>query len=424
VINGFRAIAKRAFGIADLDRLMDLAITGPPTDSGYPVTEISSMRLPAVWSCVNLIGKAGSVLPGNVFRKIEGGLKPHEIAVNHYLQPIIHDRVNPWLSSMEWVLLATVQYLLWGNHYSWVEWAGNDRVRGLYPIDPARVRVERGSALNSGVRYWIRGADGQETEFPEWSIFHWKGTSIDGVTGLSPIGMMREAVGLVGANQKSAASFHKNGFTNRLVLEYPQALDPTQMDALKKSFNEAYSGLQNAHKAIILQNGMTAKPISINPNDAQFLEQAKFSNAEVYKIFGVPPHMVGDTEKATSWGTGIEQQTIGFVTYTLMPIIKSLETALEQQLLPDSNTDVFIEYEFKGLMRGDTAARSAWHRTMIESGVYSPNDVLAYENEDPYIGGDVYRRPMNMQFVDKSGNVVLKTEPEKPEPAKEASTNE
>lgn len=411
MIQGLRTIAQRAFGLADLDRLMDLSAFGAPTDSGVMVSESTALTLPAVWACTSLISKAASVLPGNVFRKVSNGLKPHELAPAHYLTPIVHDRVNPWMPAMEWVRLATSQYLLWGNHYSWIEWQGNDRVKALYPLSPSLVRVERkGAAVNAGLRYWVRGADGKEYEFQDFEIFHFKGMSADGVTGLSPVGQMRETLGLAGAHQKSAAMMHKNAFSSRLVLEHPQAMSPEQTEALRKSFNEAYAGLQNAHKAIVLQNGMVAKPISINPVDAQFLDQWKFSNSDIYRMFGVPPHMVGDTEKATSWGTGIEQQTIGFVTYTLMPIIKGLETALEQQLLPDSNRDVFVEYELKGLMRGDTAARAAWHRAMIEEGVYSPNDVLFYEGEDPYPGGDVYRRPMNMQFVDKNGTVVLKTE--------------
>jgi HK97 family phage portal protein len=196
-------------------------------------------------------------------------------------------------------------------------------------------------------------------------------------------------------------------------LEYPQALDAKQMETIKDSFNKAYAGLQNAHKALILQNGMTAKPFSMNPHDAEFLAQMKYSDAKIYQMFGVPAHMVGDTERATSWGTGIEQQTIGFVTYTLLPIMNLLETTLERKLLPDGG-QWFIEYEMKGLLRGDTAARSQWHRTMIESGVSSPNDVRRYENEDPIEGGDVYRRPMNMQFVNSKGEVVLKTEPAEP----------
>jgi HK97 family phage portal protein len=246
VIAGLRQITKRAFSIADLDRMMDLVAFGSPTESGYPVTQASAMQLPAVWACVDLIAKACSVLPGNVFRRVEGGLKPHELAVGHYLQPLIHDRMNPGMSSMEWMGIAITHYLQWGNHYSWVEWAGNDRVKAVYPIPPEIVRVEKKGGFDAEPRYFVRAADGKEREFPAWSIFHFKNRSIDGVTGLSPISQMREAIGLVGANQKSAASFHKNGFTDRLVLEHPQAIDQQQMETLKKSFNDAYAGLQKA----------------------------------------------------------------------------------------------------------------------------------------------------------------------------------
>lgn len=415
IFDGFRELGRslmqRTIGIADLDRMMDFAISGYPTSSGFQVTSRNALSLPPVWACVDLLGKAGSVLPGNVFRHLPaGGVQDRAKDPGHYLQPLIHDYVNPSLSAMEWRRLAICHYLLWGNHYSWIEWGNHNRPVAMYPLSPEQVRCKRDS-LQSPIQYFIRDQKtGQETEFKDWEILHFRGMSLDGCTGLSPIGQMREAFGLVGATQQSAAAFHKHGFSQRLVLTYPGALDDEQMEKLRASFQESNAGLQNAHKALVLQNGITVAPFSINPKDAEFVLLAKFTDSKIYQIYGIPPHMVGDTERSTSWGTGMEQQTIVMIMFTLLPIINLLETTLEHVLLPPG-TDRFIEYELKGLMRGDTAARGAWHKVMVELGVYSPNDVLRYENEEPYVGGEVYRRALNTAFVDRNGKVTLTTMP-------------
>jgi HK97 family phage portal protein len=400
-----------AFGLADLDRLMDMAIAGPPTYAGIPVSEKSALRLPAAWACVDLISKAGAILPGQVYRKLRGkGLRDRELATSHYLYPLVHDRVNPWLPANEWRRVVIGHLLGWGNHYSWIEWTAANVPKALWVLPPEKVQVKRKSVTDP-IQYFIfNDATGQWEEFPASDILHIRGLGYDGTVGYSPVSMMRQTFGLAAAHEQSSALLHKNGITQRLILSTPGTLSPDQTKELKKSFAEANEGIQNAHKAIVLQAGLTATPFSINPRDAQFLEGAKYTDSKIYQIYGVPPHMVGDTEKSTSWGTGIEQQTIGFVTFTLLPLMDVIETWLAMKLLPDK-TDYFVEYEMKGLLRGDTAARAAWYRTMIELSVYSPNRVLAAENEEPYEGGNVYRRPLNTAFVDETGATVAYTAP-------------
>lgn len=396
----------------NLDRWIELGAGGVNSYAGKYVDQGTALHLPAVWACFDLITKAAGVLPGNVYRRRSDGSNDRELARDHYLFPLVNRKVNPTLTANLWRRTVCANLMGWGNHYSWIEWDRRPVPKWLWPLPPESVKVERKSATDP-IQYFIRMGNSQTwKEFPAEDILHIRGLG-DMTVGWSPVQMMAETIGLGISHQQTAADILRNGITQKLVLEYAGTVSEPQMDVLRKSFNESVS---KANKAIVLQAGFTAKPISINPSDAQILEQWKNNDSKIYQIYGVPPHMVGDTEKATSWGTGIEQQTIGFATYTILPMMDLIETAIDHKLLPDQ-TDLFTEYELKGLLRGDTAARAAWHRTMIELGVYCPNKVLRAENEDPYDGGDVYRRPLNTAFVDKSGKVVQFTPPGNAAPA-------
>lgn len=401
---------RRAFTLNDLDRLMDEAIGGRPTASGSNISERSSLCLPPVFACVDLISKAGSMLPGHVFKRINDGTRDRERADKHYLYPLVHDMANPSLPALEWRRITLGHLLTWGNAYSWIEWTAAKVPKALWILPPDKVKVQR-KTITDPIQYFILNTDNQWVEFPENDILHIRGLGFDGTMGYSPVGLMRETMGLWDAAQQTAGAMSKNGYSSRLVLSSSTAITTEQMTALKESMESAYGGLQNKFKALVMQGGMTATPISINPHDAEFLAQWRFLDAKIYQIYGVPPHMVGDTDKATSFGAGIESQKDGFVTFTLQPWIELIETWLEVKLLPEGQRQYFVEYDFKGLMRGDSTARANWYGTMIKNGVYTPNRVLRAENEDPYVGGDVYQRPLNTAFVDADGKVISITPP-------------
>jgi len=398
--------SRRSFnlGVGNWDRLLDVVASGGQAAVGLGVTKASALQVPAAWASVDLISKAGAIMPGHVYRRLSGeGPKKRERADRHYLYTLVHDKANPDLLASLWRRLALVHLNTWGNHYSWIEWTVANRAKAIWPLPPSRVRAERESST-SPIRYFVQDKAGKWNEFPSADILHIRGLG-DETVGYSPVEMHRKAFGLAEANQNSAAMLHQSGMTSRLVIKLPGGATEEQQKEARESFEALYAN-QNKFKAIVLQNGMEAMPISIKPSDAQFLEQGKYSDAKIYQIYGVPPHMIGDTEKSTSWGTGIEQQTIGFVTFTMLPWMDLIEESLAAKLLPDDRSH-FIEYDFKVLMRGDSAARSKWYRDRIEEGSYCPNDVLTHENEDPYPGGEVFRRPINTAFVDRDGKPVM-----------------
>jgi HK97 family phage portal protein len=409
--------------IADLDRMMDTSLMGSPSSVGTNVSAGTVLSIPAAYSCISLISRVGGLMPGHVYRRISGsGLKDRERADGHYLYPLIHDRANPTLLASEWRKIALLHLNTYGNHYSWIEWKDNRRAKALWPLPPNKVKAKRDSAT-SEIRYWVQTKWGEWVEFPAEDIIHIRGLG-DGTTGFSPVELFRNTFGLAQANQDSSANLHKSGMTSRLLIKLPGSATEAQQKEARESFSALYEGTGNQFKAIVLQNGMEATPISINPDDAQFLGQMGYTDEKIYQVYGVVPHMVGDTSKATSWGTGIEQLTIGFVTFTMLPWMDLIEETLAMKLLPDDRSH-FIEYDFRVLLRGDSKARSDFYRTMIELGVYNPNRVLAAENEEPYEGGNVYRRPLNTAFVDETGKPVMVALPlSKKDAQQEAPTDE
>jgi hypothetical protein len=231
------------------------------------------------------------------------------------------------------------------------------------------------------------------------------GLSLDGLKGLSPIAMAREAIGLSIAAETFGASFFGNGLNPGGVAEHPQKLSPEAHARLKESLNEKYEGLGKAHRLMLLEEGMKFTKVGIAPEEAQFLETRKFQVADIARLYGVPPHMIGDTEKTSSWGTGVEQQGIGFVVYTMRPYLVSWEQETSSKLIaPKDRRDYFPEFAVDGLLRGDIKSRYGSYAVGRQWGWLSVNDVRELENMNPIDGGDIYVTPLNMTDATKMLN--------------------
>ncbi len=195
------------------------------------------------------------------------------------------------------------------------------------------------------------------------------------------------------------------------MIQVPQKLTEDGYEHIATSWEQAHQGQQNAHKIAILEQGATWVKTGIDPKDSQFLETRKFQVGEIARIFGVPPHMIGDIEKSTSWGSGIEQQSIGFVTHTLGPWLARWESELNRKLLqPAERKRYFVKFDVTALLRGDIAARFKAYATAIQWGWMTPNDVLAEEDRNGFDGGDEHLRPVNMAAVAADGSTDAETQ--------------
>ncbi|MEX2031227.1 MAG: phage portal protein, partial [Dehalococcoidia bacterium] len=209
-----------------------------------------------------------------------------------------------------------------------------------------------------------------------------------GVTVLSPIGMAREAIALGLAQEEFQGRFYANDASPGIALMHPKELSDTAYERLRSTFEKRHQGLPHKHRMTILEEGMDLKQVGMPLKDAETLEREKFTRAQIASLYRIPPHMIGDTERSTSWGTGIDSQSQGFGTYTLRPWLVRDEKAIAQKLVPrEERKEIFAEYLMDGLLRGDLKTRTESYRTLKEIGVYNSDDIAELENRNPLPDG-------------------------------------
>ena len=367
--------------------------------AGKSVTERSAMQMTAVYSCVRILSEAVAGLPLNVYRYNDEGGK--EKAVDHPLYRLLHDEPNPEMSSFVFRETLMTHLLLWGNGYAQIIRNGRGEVIALYPLMPNKMTVDRDA---NGQLYYRYQHSSDEADTMENSsvilrpadVLHIPGLGFDGLVGYSPIAMAKNAIGLAIATEEFGAKFFANGATPGGILEHPGTVkDP---ERIRESWNRAFGGSGNSGKTAILEEGMKYTPISISPNEAQFLETRKFQINEIARIFRVPPHMVGDLEKSSF--SNIEQQSLEFVKYTLGPWVVRWEQSIQRQLLnPDEKSRYFVKFNVEGLLRGDYQSRMQGYATARQNGWMSANDIRELEDLDRIPtedGGDLYLVNGNM----------------------------
>ena len=367
--------------------------------SGKAVTERSAMQMTAVYSCVRILAEAIAGLPLHLYTYKEDGGK--EKATGHPLYLLLHDEPNPEMSSFVFRETLMTHLLLWGNAYAQIIRNGKGEVVALYPLMPNRMTVDRDSSGQLFYSYQMNNSDAPTMKagtviLKPSDVLHIPGLGFDGLVGYSPIAMAKNAIGLAIATEEYGAKFFANGATPGGLLEYPGTVkDP---DRVRESWNKGFSGSQNAGKVGILEEGMKYTPISIAPEQAQFLETRKFQINEIARIFRVPPHMVGDLEKSSF--SNIEQQSLEFVKYTLDPWVVRWEQSLSRALFtPEEKKQYFFKFNVEGLLRGDYQSRMNGYATARQNGWMSANDIRELENLDRIPaeeGGDLYLINGNM----------------------------
>lgn len=380
--------------------LIDL-MSGPPTAAGVHVTEKTALGLPAVYRAISLLADGAAGLPLHGYRDADEDrrerMKP---------QPRILRTPHPDLTTFEWVELIYVHLLSWGNAYLWKLKDQQGIVRELWPIEPSRVKPGRASdgtkvyEVSTGL-----GTDPKTREkrdLTDEEILHIPGMGYDGVKGMSPIQVARQAFGLAMAAERFGAKLFGSGNLLSGIVSTDQKLTQEQADTVKQRWKAQHSGENAAFDIAVLGGGVKYQPVSVPPADAQFIESRRFQVSEIARIFGVPPHLLMDTEKSTSWGTGIEQQSIGFVVYTLRPWLIRVEQRLSK-LLPSPQ---YVKFTVEGLLRGDTKSRYESYAIGRNWGWLSVNDIRKLEDMPPVPDGNGYMQPLNM--------TELGAEPEQP----------
>jgi hypothetical protein len=245
------------------------------------------------------------------------------------------------------------------------------------------------------LRYISTDPAARASDLPANEMLHTRGMSTNGLVGLSPIALARQAIGLGIATERYGAAFFGNGARPGVVLMTPGELSDPAYERMKNSWGEAHSGVENAHKPAILEQGTTIETIGVPPEEAQFLQTRKFQVLEVARWYRMPPHKIGDLERATF--SNVEHQGLDYVVNTLRAWLTRFEQAIARTLFTDSERDVlFAEFLVDGLLRGDQKARYDAYAVARSWGWMSANEIRERENMNAIPGGDSYLMPLNM----------------------------
>lgn len=360
------------------------------TDAGETVTPEKAMRMAAVYACGRIITGAMATMPLHIKRRIDE--RTREDASDEPLWKLLRRRPNRWQTPSQFRRMMQWHQLFRGNGYAYVS-RSRGTIQELIPLHPDRVRTRQNDDMS--IDYvWTR-ANGRQVTFSQREIFHLVGLTLDGVNGVTPMTYARSTVGLALAQERHGSNTFRNGAQVGGVFRTEKQLSPEGRENIRASLEEYRAEGESAGKTLILEEGLDFKQVAMTAEDAQWIESRKFSRSEIYMFFGIPPHMVGDTEKSTSWGTGIEQQTIGFVAYTLEDYLTMWEETIDRDLIANPDGPLYARINRAALVRGDIKARWDAYVKALQWGVYSPNEIRALEDLNPREGGDIYYPPPN-----------------------------
>ena len=362
------------------------------SSAGKSVTPRNAIQVSVVYACVRVIAETIASLPFGVFQETkEGSIK----ALDHPLYRIIHDEPNSEMTSFVWRETMLTHLLLWGNSYSQIIRSGRGKIIGLYPLLPDRMEVDRDEKTGN-LTYTYSTTKGETVRLRPEDVLHIPGLGFDGVMGYSPIAIEKNAIGLGIAAEEYGSKFFSNGATPSGILTHPNTVKNPK--ALREAWMEAYGGSSNSNRVAILEEGMTFTRISMPNNEAQFLETRKFQVSEICRIYRVPPHMIGDLDRATF--SNIENQSISFAVHTIRPWLVRIEQAMNRALFPEKEKGIFyVRFNMDGLMRGDYKSRMEGYAIGRQNGWLNANDIRALENMNPIPdeqGGNVYLVNGNM----------------------------
>jgi HK97 family phage portal protein len=378
--------------ITTTQQLEEALRSGNATASGATVNADTAMKVAAVYACVRIISGAVATLPLHIKRRVDD--RTREDASDTEIGEVIRHRPNGWQKPSQFRRMMQAHVLLRGNAYAVIVRTARGGVQALIPLHPDRVEVRQNDDLSIG--YVYTRPDGRKVPFKQDEILHLYGLTLDGIRGVSPITYARETIGLALSMESHGAATFKNGARIGGVLKHPGKLGKEGQDNLRASLEDFRAGGDREGKNLILEEGMSYERMAMTAEDAQWIEGRKFSRSDIAMFFGVPPHMIGDTEKSTSWGTGIEQQTQGFLAFTLEDHLTMWEETITVDLTPRGG-NLYAKFTRSALVKGDIKARWDAYVKALQWGVYSPDKVLELEDENPRDDGKggIYYDPPN-----------------------------
>lgn len=374
-----------------------------------PVRPQRALQTAAVYACVRVLAESIATLPLHIYRG-QGASVTKADNLPEYA--MLHDEPNNYQTSYTFREALQAQAAGWGNGYAELQRDQNTgRVIAMHPLPSGEVQPE---LLNEGTRlrkvFKVAGVTFEDADILQIPALGW-----NGVAGISPIALQRATISMSLNADEFGANFLKNGTRLSGALEHPGKVSDEASRRLRESWTSIYAGKANAGKVAVLEEGMKFNPFTMPLADAQFVELRKLQVNDIARIFRIPPHLIGDLERAT-FGN-IEHQGIEFVTHTLMPWITRWEQELNRKIFghsPVYKNRYFVKFNVGGLLRGDVRSRYAAYAIGRQWGWLSANDVRELEDLNPIEGGDVYLSPLNMIPADQVEDQLDKSEKNEP----------
>jgi HK97 family phage portal protein len=423
LVRAARHAIERRMSISDFDAVLDMMVAGgEPSYTGKLIGPKNALGISAFWACVNVLADDFATLPVLPYRWSEPGVSRME-ARDHYLWPLLTEEANRRMSSHDFKKQMETWRNVWGRAYAEIEENGRGQVTALWPWHPAQVKVwlKDPNDVRSEVYYTYvpRDRTVKPITLPQSRMLHVRGTSLDGIDGLSPVEVFRQTFALRAAKTEFSGRFYSNGARINGILSAAGKVSVKSEASIRES-QEKYRGLSNAHRLMILEEGMTYTPMTMPLRDAQFIESMNFDDEDIARIMKVPQHRIGLLARATN--NNIVQQSMEYVQYTLGPNAANWIGRLHCSLLSGRERDsIFIEPNYDYLLSGDPEMRSKLYTVMGAVGAFAPDDFRHREKMNPLAGG-----------IGKTPRVPLNTAPlgseaasgDKPEPAPLPPINE
>lgn len=372
---------------------------GGQTTAGTTVNAYSALSLTAVYDCVNIISDTMAMMPLVVNKRLTP--KGKERYPQSPIYKLLHDEPNTEQTSFQWRKLMFTHMLLWGVGISRIEFKpGIGQPLYLWPLEPWKVTPKRTDKNNLYYEYVT--PEGVVEPLQPWEVVVFPAMQYDD-KWISPIKLFRETIGAALAVNDYGAKTFGSGINPAGILSGVTIAEEDSEQSLREKYADCYSGLNSNKNLMILSDQVKFERIGLPPEDAQFLETRKFNISEIARIFNVPLFMLAETEKSTSWGTGIEEQKNGFVTFNILPKCAQAEQEINKKLLKDDT--LFAEFKTAGLLRGTLSSRIEAYQKGFAMGLYSPDDMRELENMNPLPDGqgNLYVMPMNYQSLKDAG---------------------
>jgi len=364
---------------------------GAGSSTGMRISADTAKRIATVLACVSIIGRNVGMAPAGIFTDDSKGVK--HAAKGHPIYTLLRTRPNDQQTAFEFKQMLQGHLELRGNAYAEIIPGKRGAVDQLIPMHPDRVTPEQMKGTGR-IRYRYNDPlTGTTRTLVSEEVFHLRNFMDDGVVGQSTIQLSVDTFGVALGQQDYVARFFDNNATPGGIIEganFKNAAD-------EKRFVEMWQQRQtraNRHKTAVLPSGLTYKEIGVKPIDAQLLDSRKFSRIEVASIFGVPPHLIGETEKTATYAS-VEQFNIMFAVQCVLPRLILWEQAIARDLILSPN--YYCEFGMDFLLRGDTAARFGAYQVAIQNGWMCQDEVRAKEGMNPIPDGSGgnYWRPLN-----------------------------